>query len=165
MGHHVKGSHYLCHSEWGDGRGQELMLQPGVKLTRPKCTKDRSKMLTKILHRGDRGRGWNMEQGPEILLMGRPKCLQVPDKCPPVAAADIMIVTTGRSDHSRWSVAERERFPLSFGRLTGSIKPRLRVTTRRARFSTAQATMDIHSRVRLARHHPQASSNKVFKAG
>ena len=40
MGHHVKGSHHLCHSERGDGRGQELVLQPGVKLTQPKCTKD-----------------------------------------------------------------------------------------------------------------------------
>ena len=57
MGHCVKGSHHLCHSEWGDGHGQKLMLQPGVKLTRPKRTKDRSKMLTKILHRGEQGRG------------------------------------------------------------------------------------------------------------
>ena len=164
-GHRVKGSHHLCHSEWGDGHGQELMLQPGVKLTRPKCTKDRSKMLTKILHRGDRGRGQNMEQGPEIPLMGCPKRLQVPDKCPPAVVADITIVTTGSSDHSRWSVAERERFPRSFGHLAGSIKPRLMATMRRARFGTAQATTDIHSRARLARHHPQASSNKVFKAG
>ena len=165
MGHRVKGSHHLCHSEWGDGHGQELMLQPGVKLIQPKCTKDRSEMLTKILHRGDWGSGRNTEQGLEIPLMGHPKRLQVPDKCPPAAAADIMIVTTGSGDYSRWSVAERERFPLSFGRLTGSIKPRLRETTRRARFSTVQATMDIHSRVHLARHRLQASSNKVLKAG
>ena len=107
-GHHVKGSHHLCHSERGDGHRQELMLQPGVKLTRPKRTEDRSKMLTKILHRGDRGRGQNTEQGPEIPLMGCPKCLQVPDKCSPAAAADITIVMTGSSNHSRWSMAERE---------------------------------------------------------
>ena len=72
MGHRIKGSCHLCHSEWGDGRGQELMLQPGVKLTQLKCTKDRSEMLTKILQRG-LGEGAEYGAGPRNPAHGMPE--------------------------------------------------------------------------------------------